>query len=123
MSRILIVDDEPAVLEVLASLLTDEGFTVRTAPDGRVALEMLADDLPDLLITDVMMPRLDGWTLLAAVREHTPTLPVIVISAVDRREARHWALLITDHTVFLQKPFDVETLLATVEQLNGPRPS
>ena len=123
MSRILIVEDEPPVLDVLASLLTDEGFAVRTAPDGRVALEMLADDLPDLLITDVMMPRLDGWTLLAAVRERTPTLPVIVISAVDRREARHWAFFITDHTVFLRKPFDVETLLATVERLSGSQPS
>ena len=119
MSRILVVDDEPTVLDVLASLLTDEGYVVRKAPDGRVALAMLDDDLPDLLITDVMMPRLDGWSLLAAVRERTPALPVIVMSAVDRQQARHRDFFRTDHTVFLRKPFDIETLLALVARLTG----
>ena len=119
MSGILIVDDEPSVREVIALLLEDEGHAVQTAPDGRLALEVISDDLPDLLITDVMMPGLDGWGLLAAVRAHAPTLPVIVISAGDRREARPRDLLRANHTVFLRKPFDLETLLSTVERLTG----
>ena len=123
MSRILVVDDEPTVLEVLAALLADEGHVVQKAPDGRVALELLADEPPDLLITDVMMPRLDGWTLLASVRERTPALPVIVISAVDRQEARQREFFITDHTVFLRKPFDIDTLLTLVDRLTGSQPS
>jgi DNA-binding response OmpR family regulator len=49
-SRILIVDDEPAILDAIAILLADEGYSVQTAADGRVALEMLAGELPDLLI-------------------------------------------------------------------------
>ena len=122
MSRILVVDDEPSLLDVLTSLLTDEGHTVQTAPNGRVALEKIADDLPDLLITDVMMPDLNGWMLLAAVRERTPALPVIVISAVDRPEVRQREFFITDHTVFLRKPFHVEALLTLVERLLGFQP-
>ena len=122
MSRILIVDDEPSVLDVLAVLLTDEGYQVQTAPDGQVALDLIADTLPDLLITDVMMPVLDGWRLLAAVRERTPALPVIVISAVDRPEVRPREIFITDHTVFLRKPFHIDALLTMVERLLGFRP-
>jgi CheY-like chemotaxis protein len=122
LSRILIVDDEPTVLEVLAALLGDEGHAVQQAPDGRVALEMIAAEAPDLLITDVMMPCLDGWAVLASVRERSPALPVIVISAVDRQQARHREFFRTDHTVFLRKPFDIETLLTLVERLTGSQP-
>jgi CheY-like chemotaxis protein len=122
-SRILVVDDEPSVLDILATLLADEGHVVQKAPDGHFALAMLADDLPDLLITDVMMPGLDGWALLAAVRERAPILPVIVISAVDRQKARHREFFTADHTVFLRKPFDIETLLTAVERLTGSPPS
>ena len=120
MSRILIVDDEPAILEAMAILLAEKGYPVETAPDGRVALGLVATSPPDLLITDVMMPGLDGWALLAQVRERTPDLPVIVISAIERREARQREVFITDQTVFLRKPFDFETLLAIVHRLVAP---
>ena len=123
MSRILIVDDESTVRDALAALLADERHVVQQMPDGRVALELLAADLPDLLITDVMMPGLDGWMLLASVRERTPALPVIVISAVARQQARHREFFITDHTVFLRKPFDIETLLPIVQCLTGSQSS
>ena len=123
MSRILVVDDEPSVLDVLAALLSGEGYRVQAAPNGWVALQLIAASPPDLLITDVMMPGLDGWALLAAAREHAPTLPVIVISAVDRREAKQREFFITDHTVFLRKPFDIESLLTLVERLTGCPPN
>ena len=122
-SRILIADDEPSVREVLATLLLDEGHTVQQARDGRVALEMITEELPDLVITDVMMPGLDGWALLASVRARTATLPVIIISAIERREAKQREILVADHTVFLRKPFDIEALLTTVEHLTGSRPT
>jgi two-component system, sensor histidine kinase and response regulator len=116
-NRILIVDDEPAILDAMAILLADEGYSVQTAPDGRVALQMIAGELPDLLITDVLMPGLDGWALLAQVRAHSPDLPVIVISAVERRDAPQREILITDYTVFLRKPFGIAALLAIVHRL------
>ena len=122
MRRILIVDDERSILDVLAILLTGEGYAAQTAPDGHIALELIAATRPDLLITDVMMPRLDGWTLLAAVREHTPTLPVIVMSAVDPKAGRGDVLSV-DHTIFLRKPFDIDTLLTSVDRLIGSPPN
>lgn len=85
MSQILIVDDEPSVLDVLATLLTYERHTVQTASNGRVALDLIADDLPDLLITGVLMPIFDGWALLTYIREHIPALPVIVSVRSHRR--------------------------------------
>ena len=69
-----------------------------------------------------MMPGLDGWTLLAAARKHTPMLPVIVISAVDPKAGRRDVLGV-EHTVFLRKPFDIEALLRSVERLTGSRSS
>ncbi len=86
MRRILIVDDEPTIREAIAMVLTDEGYTVLVAPDGRTALEMIVA-APDLLITDLMMPGLDGWGLFDHVREEYPTLPVILMSAID---LTHW---------------------------------
>jgi len=120
-SRILVVDDEPSVLDIIAALLADEGYTVQTANNGRAAVELIADEPPDLLITDVMMPHLDGLGLLALVRERTPSLPVIVMSAVDPTARRRTAFT-ADHTVFLRKPFDIETLLTTVTRLIGSAP-
>lgn len=121
MRRILIVDDEPAVREVIASVLTDEGYAVQTAADGRIALEMIASAPPDLLITDVMMPHVDGWAVLAHVREQTPILPVILMSAAD---PRIWPrpTLDPDHTDFLTKPFALNDLLAIVRRRIGPQP-
>lgn len=116
MRRILIVDDEPAVREAIAMVLADEGYMVLTAPDGRAALGMFSA-APDLLITDLMMPYLDGWDLLAHLREQYPTLPVILMSAVDPMRWRRTSSPAPDHTVFLSKPFDLEKLLAIVRQL------
>ena len=116
MPRILIVEDEPQLLAMLSAVLEDEGYAVQTAADGLAALDLITASPPDLLITDVMMPRLDGWALLARVREQDQTLPVIVMSAVDLRLRRQEAPL-PDHTVFLPKPFDIATLLANISRL------
>ena len=118
MRRILIVDDEPLIREVLAEVLADEGYAVHSAADGQEALEAIAADLPDLVITDVMMPRLSGWDLLDRVRQQHPLLPMILISAVGQRAARPERL--TDHTAFLAKPFALDELLALITRLTEP---
>jgi CheY-like chemotaxis protein len=116
--RILIVDDEPSVRDVMATVLMDAGFSVLTAADGHIALEIIDDASPDLIITDVVMPNLDGWALLDHARERNPTLPVILMSAGDWIQVRH-TMPISDHTVFLPKPFAIEELLALVARLTG----
>jgi two-component system OmpR family response regulator len=120
--RILIVDDEPSVRDVMATVLLDAGYSVQTAADGHIALQIIDLAPPDLVITDVMMPHLDGWALLDKAHERNPSLPVILMSAGDwirRRRTAH----IPDHAVFLAKPFAVEDLLELVGRLTGSRPS
>jgi CheY-like chemotaxis protein len=78
--RLLIVDDEPAIREVTSSVLTEEGYEVLTAEDGFDALRLLSEPLPDVMITDLNMPRMSGVELLEVVRQRFPQLPVIVIS-------------------------------------------
>jgi DNA-binding response OmpR family regulator len=110
---ILVVDDEPAICDGLALLLEDAGYAVRSAPDGVAALEAFAEDAPDLVITDLYMPRLDGSGLIARLRIERPELPIIVLSAGIRASP-------PDKVPFVAKPFDAERLLATVARLLVP---
>jgi CheY-like chemotaxis protein len=114
--RILIVDDEPALREILATVLADEGYAVQMAADGRSALDLITTAPPDLVITDISMPRLDGWGLLTQIRQDDPTLPVLLISAIRPTLTGRLAPA-TDHTAFLAKPFDLEDLLDFVTRL------
>ena len=122
MRHILIVDDEPSVRDVMATILMDAGYVVETAADGHIALEIIGAAPPDLIITDVMMPHLDGWALLERARERNPTLPVILMSAGDSIRARRMRP-IPDHAAFLAKPFAIEELLAHVVRLTGSETS
>ena len=78
--RILIVDDEPLLLETAAMILGERGYEVHTACDGFEALTALRQSLPDLLISDLSMPNMSGFELLSVVRRRFPHLPVIAIS-------------------------------------------
>jgi CheY-like chemotaxis protein len=116
MSHVLIVDDEPDITSVLADLLGDEGFDVRVAGDGRQALDAMAKKKPDLLITDLMMPRMDGHTLIRDVRgsEVLRDLPILVMSAGTLDKS-----LVTPKTRFLPKPFELERMLEVLSELLG----
>jgi DNA-binding NtrC family response regulator len=118
--RILIVDDEPSVRDVMAMVLLDAGYSVQAAADGHIALEIINLAPPDLIITDVMMPHLDGWALLDQAHERHPNLPVILMSAGDWIRRRR-TTPIPDHAVFLAKPFAVEELLELIVRLTGSR--
>jgi two-component system response regulator MprA len=107
---ILVVDDDPAIREALALLLEDEGYAVQTASDGLVALDAIAEDAPDLVITDLYMPKLDGTGLIARLRSEWADLTILVLSA-GIRAAPPTGL------PFVAKPFDAELLLATVARL------
>ena len=78
--RLLIVDDEPAILEVTSAMLEREGYEVSTAEDGVEAMERLVDPLPNLVISDLRMPKMSGIELLALVRGRFPQVPVIAMS-------------------------------------------
>lgn len=78
--RLLVVDDDAAIREVAAAMLAEEGYRVMTAEDGVEALELVAVSPPDLVITDLRMPRMSGYELLKVLRAQFPRLPVIAIS-------------------------------------------
>lgn len=118
MKTILVVDDEFGFAEALSSALTDEGFRVFTAQDGRQGWLMVNEIKPDLLITDFMMPIADGPTLIRELRaaDAFKKLPVILMSAVAEAQVRS---LTTDYEIFLRKPFDLRALLAAIQKLIG----
>ncbi|MBF5043906.1 response regulator [Aggregicoccus sp. 17bor-14] len=106
---VLIVDDELTIVESLQELLEYEGYGVVTAPNGRRALEELERARPSLVLTDYMMPQMNGLQLLEAVRA-SPSLrdlPVVVMSAVHGQPSRVAEL----GAQFLGKPFELEHLL------------
>ena len=80
LNRILLVDDEPSIRVVLSAVLEDAGYTVDVAEHGFDALRKIQKALPDLVITDLRMPNMNGFELLAVLRDRFPRLPTIVIS-------------------------------------------
>jgi two-component system, cell cycle sensor histidine kinase and response regulator CckA len=115
---ILVVEDEPAVLTMTARVLRDGGYQVLEAPNGRVALDMLARDggRLDLLVTDIAMPALNGLELAARLRRQYPRLPVVFMSGHLDDEVVHRDQLGPD-SAFLAKPFPPEALTACARSL------
>ncbi|MCB2190382.1 MAG: response regulator [Deltaproteobacteria bacterium] len=107
--HILVVDDESMIIELLARLLSERGYDVSTAYDGREALEFLRSHACDLVISDVRMPHLDGLQLLKAVKDMNPRLPVIMISGYDEAAVVVDALKAGAEN-FLAKPLDLDLL-------------
>lgn len=104
---ILVVEDDPMMLGALAGLFADEGYRFRCAGDGRAALDAVAGERPDVVLSDVGMPRLDGVGLVRALRALGHALPVVLISGVvDRVDL--------PGVPFLPKPFDLDRVLAVV---------
>ena len=118
--RVLIVDDDPWILRMVANVLSRRGYEVDSARDGEEALDMALANPPDLLITDVMMPKMDGWTLVKALRARPPTafLPVIFLTALssDDDRIRGFRLGADD---YMAKPFRFEELDLRVERTLG----
>jgi CheY-like chemotaxis protein len=110
---ILLVDDEYAIVEVLAHLLEEEGYAVLTASNGREALGRAVEKTPDLVITDQMMPVMSGTELLRALQKHRALrgVPVILITSAAKPRLRElrWA-------DFLAKPFEFDELLRVVRR-------
>lgn len=114
--RLMLVDDDPNLILLVKDYLEFRGYEVITAGNGREALEILENTVPDLLICDVMMPEMDGYTLVQTVREdpRISWLPVLFLSAKGQSQDRVKGLN-TGADVYLVKPFEPEELVAQVE--------
>lgn len=116
MPKILIVDDEPDILLMLRINLEAEGYETALAADGETAVRRIDDDFPDVVLLDVMMPVMDGWSVLETLSTRAVSPRVIVLSAktASRDIRRALDLGAAD---YLTKPFEPETLLATIERV------
>jgi CheY-like chemotaxis protein len=114
--RILLVEDELSSAEVLALLLADDGYHVTVAPDGRQALLRLEEAAPDLVITDFMMPGMNGAELVKALRgmPRYAGMPVLLISGAPESALRTYHV---PYQAFLRKPFALEQFLSVVARL------
>ena len=113
--RLLVVEDEPDLLAGLVRALRKQGYSVDTAPDGEEGLYKARDTDYDAIVLDVMLPRLDGWELLARLRE-TKATPVLMLTARDRSADRVRGLD-AGADDYLVKPFDTPELLARLRAL------
>jgi len=130
MANILIVEDEPAIRQLISFTLTDLGHDVTEAANGQEAVEILKDARPDLIVLDVMMPRLDGWGVMRELRRTGAKRKVRVLMLTaksgDRDFVSGWKLGVDE---YLTKPFEPddlalavnETLLMTTEQIQERR--
>jgi two-component system response regulator (stage 0 sporulation protein F) len=116
---ILVVDDELDAAKVLGKILKKRGYRIQLAANGLEALKKLQRNHFELVITDILMPKLDGIQLVKQIREQWPTLPVIVMTAVDDEQIYSQMLAMGAHA-YLLKPFEFRQLLDAVAEVIQP---
>ena len=116
MTHILLVDDEPAILDIVTRYLSKEGYQVTTAMNGQEALDHYRAQAVDLIITDIMMPQMDGYDFIDAVLQLREDQPFIFITAKDQAVDRIYSLTLGADD-YLTKPFSPRELTLRVNNL------
>jgi DNA-binding response OmpR family regulator len=114
--RILVIEDDPSILRGLQLNLGMEGYTVRSAVDGETGLALAKSENPDLVVVDVMLPRLGGLDVLREIRKDDPDVPVLILSAKGQ-ESDKVAGLQLGADDYMVKPFGLKELLARIDAL------
>jgi len=121
--KVLITDDEPNIVRVVAARLQAHNYEVICAYDGEEALERIAEAMPDIILLDIMLPKMDGFEVCRRIRaeEATKHIPIILFSAKtqeeDKRKGRE-----VEADAYIAKPFDPQRLIDTIALLiNAPR--
>jgi CheY-like chemotaxis protein len=111
--KILVVDDEKNILKLYKAELEDEGYTVVTANSGREALDIYEQEKPDIITLDIMMPEMDGIQVLRQIKQKTPDIPIIMLTAYDYRD--DFSVWVSDS--YVVKSSDLTQLKATIRQI------
>jgi CheY-like chemotaxis protein len=116
MARVLVIDDEFGIAELLRAVLEDEGHKVATAPNGRQGLALLETDSPDIIFLDYMMPVMDGAAVLKELTGNgsPPSIPVVMMSSIPESSV---AQRCSGYVLFLRKPFSVFDVIDVVNRL------
>lgn len=123
MSYILVVDDDPDILENIVTILETQEYRLATARDGKQCMKMLEEEIPDLLILDLLMPRMDGWGVIREMRSERKydKVPIMILSTVVEDASRRRYELETgmsmDVQEYIQKPARPAELIRLVEKL------
>ena len=112
--RILVVEDEPSLAEVVSLYLKRAGFQVQVAADGKQAMNILEKQIPDFVILDLMLPEVDGLSLTRWLRDRSD-VPIIMVTAKAKDEDVNWAIK-TGAKAYLVKPFKPDVLLDYVRR-------
>jgi CheY-like chemotaxis protein len=122
-SRVLVIDDEPLLRELVADALRESGFEVQSAANGMQALELLSSWVPQAIVLDLMMPRLDGIGFTESLQDN-PSWAAIPVLLVTAAYAPHDAAERTGARAVLTKPFELDDLIDLVIELAGePAPA
>ena len=115
---VMVVEDEAAISEVVATALEDSGYRVLAARDGQEALQMVQRTPPDVIVLDLMLPGLDGWQFIRWCRADPTATAIPIIIASAAYDAPQDADV--ESLVFVEKPFDLDILLVLVEDAVSP---
>lgn len=117
MGKILVVDDEKDVVELIKFMLEKEGYQVIEAFDGKEGLEKAFQETPDLIVLDIMMPRMDGYTMHSHLLQNdiTRNIPVIILTA--KGQMKDLFAMAANIVVYMEKPFDPKVLREKVKQI------
>ena len=120
MKKVLIADDEPNIVISLEFLMKREGFDVTVAPDGEAALLAMADNMPDLILLDIMLPKKDGFEVCRQIRANPAWQGVkVVMLTAKGRDTEVTKGLALGADVYMTKPFSTKDLVQQVKQLLG----
>ncbi len=118
MSKVLVVEDSPPQREMISALLKHSGMTVTSASDGVEALEQILEDCPDIVVLDIVMPRMNGYELCRRLKDNPKTkeLPVVMCSTKGEEFDRYWGMR-QGANAYIAKPFQPQELVSTVKKL------
>jgi DNA-binding response OmpR family regulator len=114
-TRVLVIDDDTSIRQVIAYALSDEGYQVDEASDGEAALDLVGRQHPDIILLDMKMPGMDGWQFARLYREqYGHQAPIIVLTAAQDAAQRGWDV---NAESYVSKPFEIEVLVARVSAI------
>lgn len=124
MSKIMVVDDEPAIVKVVTMMLEREGHEVTSAYSGEEALEKLKMEKPDLVLLDIMMPGLDGWETCRRIKEGQDTKDIIVamLTVLDMDDSKKKSFQFSKADAHMTKPMNKDKIVGTIEWLLKNKP-
>ncbi len=119
LKKILVVDDEPFIIQMVTSRLTAAGYEIVTGIDGHDALQKARAEKPDLIILDVMMPKMDGYQVCATLKQDSrfQKIPVILFTAKSGDDAEQIGMQDCGADAYIAKPFDAKMLLEKISEL------